>query len=240
MRNLYSASREAAQKLVVSGCVLDHTDHLPRKESRRPKVLSVSGVDPYLLPRAIDTDGTVIYLILLRIKTEFPDGVRVADWHFLSPWQHHISWDCEPAQLVLPSDRHLYEKFFDSDLLEILEGRTRLTRDRDVVGLLAGIAYYEQIPNLSEASDDRAELIISIDGGETVKARIPLETHRRRRLNYGVRRGKPLFSRTKVVSMPPQVSDDAKDDPSTDRSHQIEQRRELEQPLRRHKIAKQG
>jgi len=190
-KSSFSASLECARRLVEAGCPLDYLEDLPHRSLRRIYVESLEG---YATSRLIDLgDGSVRYILAFRLGTDLAGGATVTDWSISVPWDHHVTWDMDPREIVPKADWPSYSDLFDSRLLSILNGRGRVYAGRPVAGLVCGQAYFQCVPEPVINSPIRlAEVKLSSGAGCTITSRIELRLERRlmRRPTQATRQGR--------------------------------------------------
>jgi len=145
----YSASYECARRLIAAGCPIDYLNELPRDSGSWRRALYIEQIIGYGESRVIDLDnGHIGYTTVIRIRTDLPRGIVISDWSFRPPWNHDLSWDCEPHQVIPASECPSYAEYFDSRLLGVLNERRLLRRGYPVEGVLTAIAYFQSLPEL--------------------------------------------------------------------------------------------
>src|ERR1700758_959839 len=172
---VYAASYECGRALAVAGCPIDYLDQLPRNPAKYRKKLRMREIGGYAESRALDTApnrGTT-YLLPIRLGTDLPSGVIVADWFFEPPWpDHQISWDIDPDTVLADNERPAYQRYFRSRLLEVLDDHRLLRRGQAVEGLLCGHAVQSIPAENPKRAIAESRLIVTLDSGEVYTLRI--------------------------------------------------------------------
>ena len=175
MRHSYSASFEAALRLITAGCPLDYIDHLPRESRSDCAALRISSLDGYCLAKVIQILPRVIYLIPIRLSTERGRGLIIDRWEFVGPWDQYISWDFDPRDVLPHSALPPYEHLLESHLLEIFNDRRILRRGQTIAGILCGVADFQEIPAGVEAGPMPSALLrVTAEDGVRVAVKISL------------------------------------------------------------------
>ena len=175
----YAASYERGRRLVAAGCPLDYLELLPGKSDPHRKRLYVRELGGYVENRVIDFGaGSFGYVIAVAVGTDLSGGIVISDWSFVAPWDHYISWDYEPCDVVPKRDHCIYNGLFNSRLSSVINDRRLLARGRPVEGLLCGCAF-EPIPeSVASGETVHGKLTLTDDAGSTVALRITLTVDR--------------------------------------------------------------
>jgi hypothetical protein len=175
----HAASYERGRRLVAAGCPLDYLESLPHKSGVFRKTLYIRELGGYTENRVIDFGaGTIGYVIGVAVGTDLPGGIVISDWSFVAPWDHYISWDYEPRDVVPKRDHCIYNGLFNSRLSGVMNDRRLLARGRPVEGLVCGRAF-EPIPeSVASGETVHGKLSLTSDTGYTVALRITLRVDR--------------------------------------------------------------
>lgn len=199
----HRASYKRGCKLVALGCPLPYLDSLPRDPAKFCKTLSLREVGGYTESRVFNhgPGRATDYLIALRIGTDLPRGIVVANWSFNPPWgEHLVCWDYDPEDIVPERDRDCYAKLMDNArLLAVLNDRQLLTRGHAVEGLLCGRADKPIAEASVPGPSVSGELTVIVDTGQAFSLQVQLTVISNARR---IAPGKPragLFERRSVV-----------------------------------------
>ena len=176
----YAASYECGRRLIASGCPIDYLKNLPRKlaaHRKRLYVQQLGGYEESCIYELGPLDAA--YIIGIRIGTDIPSGIIIADWTFDLPGEIPINWwDYEPCDVVPKRDHHIYSHLFRSRLSAVLNERRLLARGRPVEGLVCGRAF-EPIPeSVASGETVHGKLSLTSDTGYTVALPITLRVDR--------------------------------------------------------------